>query len=628
MTAALFSLLPEPNQWIGLGATLLTLVMLAGLGHVRPILNDLPGASILAGWAFLTGILTLVGVLIPSSFSTVFWILATISLGILVVRMRQNTLGIRSLVPYFVLGAPLLLIITGKFPSEVDSFTHWLPNGLYIVEQDGFLRPDGPPTRSAYPGFPYNVTFLFFAASRFAGGFVENAVILFNVIWLILFAAVIGWLLRRSQAIPAGHDWKLAAFALLCATLLNPVFVRRIWLTSYPDMATSIIVLFAGLAGWLWIEALVKREQTELTKALTFAIFLALLVNIKQANLVLVVALVVSTGIVAIRDCNVPFVLYSKRLILVIGLPLLFYFCWRYYLVEVMPLRENKIQPFADWPLDRIGDLFSKMGVVVYRKPLYFALAFGFVVLSFRHWIHRPKSEFNRLAIIVGTSFIGYNMFLLLIFIAHFGGHPQSYWRFNTHLGYLIVAATIFGLGVAYRSHCDRLSERILFVLNRGAILLVITIPILQLSLANYWRYDLEIPKPFMREVGRDLAQILPRTAKVVAIVPSDQGNFTSILRYYASQGRPDLNFGAINNPSHLDSFLKTLSETPALIWAYCPRSWVAGMLGVDVPPGHSALFERTDTGWKVGRLWRPRAPDYLIKVYKQFEFSKCAEGS
>tara|TARA_B100001123_G_C14997365_1_gene902128 strand:- start:377 stop:772 length:396 start_codon:yes stop_codon:yes gene_type:complete len=131
-----------------------------------------------------------------------------------------------------------------------------------------------------------------------------------------------------------------------------------------------------------------------------------------------------------------------------------------------------------------------------------------------------------------------------------------------------------------------------------------------------------------MREVGRDLAQILPRTAKVVAIVPSDQGNFTSILRYYASQGRPDLNFGAINNPSHLDSFLKTLSETPALIWAYCPRSWVAGMLGVDVPPGHSALFERTDTGWKVGRLWRPRAPDYLIKVYKQFEFSKCAEGS
>ena len=95
-------------------------------------------------------------------------------------------------------------------------------------------------------------------------------------------------------------------------------------------MATSITVLFAGLAGWLWIEAMVKRGRTEFANAAIFAVLLALLDNIKQANLVLVVTLVVSTWMAAMRDPNSPpILLYAKRLILVIGLPLLFYFCWR-----------------------------------------------------------------------------------------------------------------------------------------------------------------------------------------------------------------------------------------------------------------------------------------------------------
>ena len=624
MIDALNSFFPGSNQWIGLAAIILTITMFAGLGRMRGIASDMPGVSILIGWSVFVSVMTLAGVFTLASFSTVFWVLAAISLVTLIFTARHRILGIRPLVPYFVLGAPLLLIVAAKFPSEVDSFTHWLPNGLYILEHDAFLGPNGPPTKSAYPGFPYNVTFLFLAASKFAGNFVENAVILCNVVWLILFAAVIAWLLRRSKAVPSGHDWKLAAFSMFCATLPNPVFVRRIWLTSYPDTATSVTVLFAGLAGWLWIEAIVKHDRSELAKAATFAVLLALLVNIKQANLVLVITLVVSTGMVALRDHDASFPLYTKRLLLVMGTPLLLYFCWRYYLFEVVPLEENKIQPFADWPLDRLSDLLSKIGVVVYRKPLYFALAFGFVAWGMRTLISRPKSDFDRLTIIVGANFVGYNLFLLLIFIAHFGGHPQSYWRFNTHLGYLIIAATIFGFGVAYKTYRERLSERMPNIFKRISMMLIIILPALHLGLVNYWRFDLEIPKPMLREIGQDLARILPASANVAAIIPNDQGNFTSILRHYASQKRPDIIISSIKNTSQLDKFLRPPAEKSTFVWAYCPRNWLARKLAIDVPHSHAALFVRTADSWKVKRLWQLKTPGRFTRVYKLFNLSKC----
>jgi hypothetical protein len=622
------SLLPEPAQWVGLGATLLTLLMFAGLGSIRGVADQLPGLPILIGWSILAAVLTIVGVFTPWAFTPFFWGLSAISVLSLTVMTKPARVSLMPLLPIFVLGAPLLLVMAGKVPSEVDSFTHWLPNGLYIVENDGFLRADRPESRSVYPGFPYNVTYLFLAASRFAGGFVENAIILFNVTWLLLFAALLAWLLRRSGAVPSGNAWKLAAFALLCTTILNPIFVRRIWLTSYPDTSTSIIIAFAGIAGWLWIEAMIHKDRSEGAKALAFALLLALLINIKQANLVLVVALIIATGMVVLRDWNTAFGSYLKRLPIIVGLPLIFYFSWRYYLTEVTPLHENKMLPFADWPFDRLPDLLYKMGVVVYRKALYFALGLGLFVWGFRVWIGRPKSSFDRLVIIVGATFVGYNLFLLLIFIAHFNGHPQSYWRFNTHIGYLIYATTVYGLGLAYHRHNERLKPSIVASLKKAATALVIVVPLLELGLSNYWRFDLEIPKPLLREAGRELSTRLPSDARIAAIVPGDLGNFTSIFGHYATIDRPDIRASAINKPPHVASFVNSAGDHPTYIWAYCPAGWIEDVLQVDVAPNNAALFVKVGNAWKIDTLWPHRASNRFTKVYKLFDISKCAAGN
>ena len=627
MFSIIDSFLPDASQWVGFFSVILATLMFTGLGRIWGVSEQLPGVPILFGWMLLTGVLTLIGVFSSWAFSPIFWGLALVSVIVLIMRWRNTAIALAPLLPVFILGAPLLLIMTAKAPSEVDSFTHWLPNGLYLFANDGFVRDDRPESHSAYPGFPYNVTFLFFVASRLGGSFVENAIILFNVIWLLLFAGLLSWLLRRSNAVAAGNEWKLAAFSLLCTTILNPIFVRRIWLTSYPDTSTSIVVAFAGIAGWLWIEANVRQDRSESTKAFAFALLLTLLINIKQANLVLVVALVVSTGMVFIRDKAASFRTYIMRLPEIIGLPLLMYFSWRYYLTEVTPLHENKILPFAAWPFERIPELLQNMAVVMYRKALYFTLGLGLLIWGMKVWIGRPNSSFDRLAIIVGATFVGYNLFLFLIFIVHFNGYPQSYWRFNTHIGYLIFATVVFGLGVAFHRHSTRLKPQHLSVIKWLGSVLVILVPVLELSLANYWRFDLEIPKPLLREAGQELAARLPANARIAAIVPGDLGNFTSIFGYYTTIGRPDIRATPASKSMHIDAFTQSSHGHPSYIWAYCPAGWIEATLGLKVPANNAALFVNTDTGWKVDTLWPHRKPYRLTKVYKLFDLSKCGAG-
>lgn len=628
MLTVVESLLPETGQWIGLGAALLVTLMFAALGRVQGVSNELPGANILFGWAIVASVLTIAGVLTPWVFTPFFWLLVGCAPVVLIWSYRRGGFEWPALLPVFVLGAPLLLIMAGKAPSEVDSFTHWLPNGLYITEHDGFLRSNRPASHSAYPGFPYNVTFLFYSISKLAGQFIENSVILFNVLLLLMYAGLIGWLLRESGSNAPRMGWKMAAFALFCATVLNPVFVRRIWLTSYPDMSTSVIVAFAGIAAWLWIEAGTRGEQTERAKAVAFAVLLTLLINIKQANLVLVVALVVASGMVAMREPEFGFKLYLKRLPILIGLPLVIYFVWRYQIVTVSPLNENKMLALADWPFERIPDLLRNMGTVVYRKALYFAIALVFVIWGLRAWIGRPKSSYERLVIIVGASFVGYNLFLMLIFVAHFNGYPQSYWRFNTHIGYLITATMIFGVGLAFHRYESMLRPGLLSVVRRGAVLLLVLVPTLELALATYWRYDLEIPKPLLRQAGQELARDLPRVAVIGAIVPGDQGNFTSIFSHYIAIERDDVRTSVLTKPQHLASFIRSAGARPAFIWAYCPAGWIEAALGVAVTPGNAALLARVNGVWKVDRQWPHRTAGGLTKVYKHFDLSKCAAGN
>ena len=376
------------------------------------------------------------------------------------------------------------------------------------------------------------------------------------------------------------------------------------------DMATSVVVAFAGIAAWAWILSAAKPDGSERSRALTFALLLALLVNIKQANLVLVIALVVSSGMVALRDREIRFSIFLKRLPLLIGLPLVMYFA-----TTLWPCRRS---PRTRWRLSEIGqsnapELLRYMGVVVYRKALFFALALGFVVWGLLSWMKRSPTPFDRLAIIVGATFVGYNLFLMLIFIAHFGGYPQSYWRFNAYrlldngCDSFRARPTLSFEQREIEIWCGRTVPRI-------GMALVVAVPLLQVATANYWRYDLEVPKPMLRVAGRNSRERFLQMPTVGVIVPGDQGNFTSMFVYYVRQSRADLYSAPINNDAELGKFLSSAEQRPLHVWAYCPADWIGRRLGTSVRPGSAALFMQNQGRWRVVQEWPHRALDGLTK--------------
>lgn len=624
------TLLPEPEQWLGLVGLLASLVIFCGLGQrVADRGEAIPGTAVLAGWSIVAIVLTLVGTLTDWPFAPAFWLTAGAGVSLALLAWRGDVRVSTDLVRICLLGAPLVLVIAGKAPTEVDSFTHWLPNGAYILDFDRFPAGDRPASQSAYPGFPYNTTFLFYMVGRIAGEFIENAVIVFNVVLLLLFAGALAWLIRRGTGEDRAAGWGIAAIALLAATLLNPVFVRRIWLTSYCEMATSVVVAFAGLVAWLWIQALARREPTEAGRALTLGLLLALLVNIKQANPVLVAAIVAGAALVAWRDRALGLRRFARRLPLVLGPAALLYGLWRYYVSVPAGLKEAVMLPVAEWPWHNLPSLFGHMATVVVDKSPYFMLATAMTVWAVRVLLRRPGSDFDRLMVIVAATVVVYNVFLVFIFIAHFGGYPQSYWRLNTHVGYLVTAAAVYSLTLAWdrwgRARL-RLTPR---ALKFAAVGLVVALPVAELALAGYWRFDLEAPRPIVRASGKELARTLPQGAAVVAVIPGDQGNFSEVLEYYATRERRDLRVAAaVPEEEMVVRAIADLAGRPLYVWAYCAQPWMTRLFALSFEPGQALLIRRDGNRWSVDRAWKHAASGSFGGVYKLFDRSRCGSES
>ncbi len=618
------TLMPSPAEWAGLGATLAVTAAFAVVGRATMSKPALPGLSVLAGWAVVAFVMTTAGVF--SSWPIAVAGGAVVALGAAGVVGRAARTGIDGPAPellrVFALGVPFLVIAAAKAPTAVDSFTHWLPNGAYLFQHDLFPGPGRPAATSIYPGFPYNLTFLFDLVGRVAGGFFASTVIVFNVVLLLMFAALVARLIRDFAAPGARAGWGVAALAVLAATLFNPVFVRRIWLNSYPDTATAVIVAFAGICGWLWAESAGPEARAGRAQATALGLVLALLVNVKQANLVLVAALALGPGLIAWRDERIGLGRWLRHLPLIAGPALVLYALWSYYLIAVAPLHVNEIRPIATWPWHKVPHLLGEMAYVATHKGGYFALAILLTGLGVRALYRRPRGGFDRLAVISGTAFVVYNLFLFFIYIAHFQGNAQSYWRYNIHLGFLATAVAACGLAAAYGRWRDRLPRR---WVGYAASALVVLVPTAELAYARYWRFDLEQPKPMLREAGRDLARALPPDARLVVGIPGDNGDFSWIVHYYATVNRPDIAAQEAQSARQIVAAGHgALAQVPFFLWAYCGGPWLEQGLGISVPPGRAALIARRGAGWTLDRTWPHPVATGLETYSKHLDALKC----
>jgi hypothetical protein len=602
-----------PAQLLILPSALAVWIGLIVLGGAVGGRERLAEGDVVFGWAAVSVAVTLPGVFLGARFAPILLALAALALVSAFIPLRRDERIIPpGTLKVVILGLPLLLLAAARMGSEWDEFSQWIPMTLYLFEHDAFPIGDNLATGASFTGYPFGWLVLPHMATKLAGRFVESAGAVFNALLLFSFGlvAVRVWLRGAGLDETGRRSWAMAAFAVLAGTLLSPVFVEKVALTSYADSGSAVAAAIGGVLGWLMLEALAKKERRRASwLGWQFGLAMLVLVNIKQANLVLFVALVAGMALVALRDPAVPFWSFAARLPQMVLPPALIYIAWRYHVtVNLPPISEMGFRPFEQWNLHLMWPILERMLLVASNKGGYFglmAVATLFGVLG----LVRPRGSLERLSVVVATAFLGYNAFLYLSYLGHFGEfdalRAASYWRYNMHLGLLGVVFAAFGLGRLWRRYvAPRAEPRLLAALP---VLTVLAAPVV---FAENIRFDLEHPKPFYRAVGRQLPDILPPQSRLLIVDPSGTGESSVLTRYELGSRRAELaGYWAAFHPGDAETLRTSIAAArPTHLLVHSVTPPVHAVLDMPLAAGHSYLLARSDVeGWRIVKQW-PRS--------------------
>ena len=112
-------------------------------------------------------------------------------------------------------------------------------------------------------------------------------------------------------------------------------------------------------------------------------VFTAML-NLRQANLVLWVILLVAVAIVALRDSRIPVRSLARLLPQLTVLPLVVYLAWRLHLAGHMPDGDFPLMAPSEWHLALIPDILTRMALIASKKGGYFGLMLVAVFFGIR----------------------------------------------------------------------------------------------------------------------------------------------------------------------------------------------------------------------------------------------------
>ena len=418
--------------------------------------NRWPGADMLVGFGLLGGALTVLAVAMPVPLSGLMIALAALSLAALAIR-RQIPGGSATWIA-LALVSPILVRAAGNQAALWDEFWHWLPNAAYAFSHGSLVKLGLAPSFSHFPGYPQAMQLMIAAASLVAGRFLEAAGPVVNVALLagvsaLLADAIAAALARRKRLAAAGTPLFLVASAVAVTILLNPGLNGNVVLSSYADCGTMVAVGALGLIGVEMLTGFPGRGPgyTE-NLAWRFGFVAALLVNLKQANPVLLALVTAGLAVVALRDPAIEKRRALAQLPRMLGPAIIVFATWRWYVMTNVPHGDVAFRSFDAWNFALLPTVFAATWGHITAAPLFHAMMWIVTAAGFATFFTSPRrvSETGGLAVVCATVWLGYNAFLLAVYLGAMTSHEAEtaadYWRYAPHVALLALYAPVMAL--------------------------------------------------------------------------------------------------------------------------------------------------------------------------------------
>jgi hypothetical protein len=497
-----------------------------------------PGADMLVGFGLLGTALTILAVTTRIPLSRLMAGLAIAAMVTPVIRRQLP--GGRSTWIGLVLILPILVVAAAGEPAMWDDFWNWLPSAAYAYMHDSLPWPDLPPSLSIFPGYPQGLPLMVAAASVLSGRWLEAAGPVISVALLAgssaVFAEALAATLVRHGRLPAKTSPPviLVAGAVAITTLLNPGLDGAVLLSTYADCATMVAV---GALALLGVEMLARQAAGAAADinalAWRFGFVGAMLINVKQANPVLLALITGGLGLVALRDPALRTWGALQQLPRMLAPAIVPWGFWRWYVAHNLTHAEHVFRPFDSWNFDAVGPIFASIGRYITEAPLFHALMWSVtaagIILFFRST--RGSNEARWLAVICAAVWLGYNAFLVIVYLGDMtisdARIAADYWRFTPHVALLGLYPPVMALALARRPSWINLRPAI-------PTLAAIALALCALPL----RRDLNHPSDrpwhhFLRETATDIAHIVPPRSKLLIVPVENSSPFGVAIRYH-----------------------------------------------------------------------------------------------
>ena len=551
-----------------------------------PLIGNRDGGPIVnfaVGMGAVVSIFTVIGTLTDIDFRLLAGICGALAVIAALISYRRGIL--RPTLTFAVLSlltvAVLVIMVSSRQASEWDEFSHWLHASRYLFNVNLFPGPPGrPEIASCCAAYPYGWPLINYLAQFFAG-FSEALPALINVMLLGLFGGLVATLLVPGKERPG---FIVIALGTVGTTLLGPTFVSKLVFSSYADNVTNVLVGVGVFLAYRLNERFAEGNRGAIISVcLALGLTGAALLSVKPGNLVLLVGILGGFALLAIRER-----IWSKApvwpLLITIALPALTFVVWRHFVGQYLQGEEMAILPREQWNIEEIPQILMSMASVAAHKGGYFALMLIVVALGLRG-LWRPRTEVDRLAVIAGALFLGYNLFLLFSYVTIFGGYESvraaSFWRYNTHLGLagMLVAATV--IRVLWQRFVAPQGWSRQGWLKALPILVLIVAPI---GFAKSIRFDLDPMKTFIRETMRSVEREVPPSAHIALFDPEGTG-LGAVMASYEWDGAPTLT----NRVSAFtrDNTIERLFKNPATDYALV----LSGHSGTNLVPNEPKAF-------------------------------------